>query len=418
MAETIGTLAGGIIGNKKAKGFDREAGIYARDALDAIKNIKVPEIAEQQRNYLLNELQGELTPEMLQAIEQGPSAFEDIEIDPRLKQAQMDALSYYSQVGEMGLTPNERSARNEIMRSQANQSEADRATALANAAQRGVAGSGIEMAAQLAGAQGAAERASQASDQLVSEAFKRSLDAQSDKATLANSMRTQDYNEAERLAQARDQIARVNAQQQIDTQSTNVGARNTAQSQNLANRQRVFEGNVNTKNTQQDRNKELFQTRFNNEFDKGTSSSSAYRQMATDKASEAAGTRARYTQMGQSIGKGMDDSGKQVMSMAGSAGMMMSDERLKKDIKSASGQIRQLLDKLDAYQYEYKDNKGLPEGEQIGIMAQDLEKAGPIGEAMVKETPEGKMVDYSQSMGTVFAALAALNKRLNDIEGK
>ena len=416
MAETIGTLAGGIIGNKKAKGFDREAGIYAQDALNAIKNIKVPEIAEQQRNYLLNELQGELTPEMLQAIEQGPSAYEGIEIDPRLKQAQMDALSYYSQVGEMGLTPSERSARNEIMRSQANQSQADRATALANAAQRGVAGSGIEMAAQLAGSQGAAERASQASDALISEAFKRSLDAQSKQADLASGMRTQDYSEAERLAQARDQIARVNAQQQIDTQSANVGARNQAQAQNLANRQRVFEGNLDTKNAQQDVNKGLFQTKFSNEFDKGSAASGAYRQMAEDKASQAAGTRARYTQMGQSIGAGADSGAKTMMSMGSMFGM--SDERMKKDIKEASGQIRQLLDKLDAYQYEYKEDKGLPEGERIGIMAQDLEKAGPIGEAMVKETPQGKMVDYSQSMGTVFAALAALNKRLNDIEGK
>jgi len=409
MGKAIGTIVGGIIGNNKAKGAQAESGVYAQDALNAIKNIKVPEIAEQQRNYLLKQLEGEFTPEMLQAIEQGPSAFEDIEIDPRLKQAQMDALEYYSQVGEMGLTPSERSARNEIMRSQANQSAADRATALANAAQRGVAGSGIEMAAQLAGAQGAAERASQASDELVSEAFKRSLDAQSNKATLANSMRTQDYNEAERLAQARDQIARVNAQQQIDTQSSNIGARNQAQAKNLAERQRIADENILTKNQQQDVNKQLFQTKFNNEFDKGTAASGAYRTRAQDKASEAAGIRARDTQMGQSVG-GIGDS--VVKAIIGS------DVRLKKDIKNASGQIRQLLDKLDAYQYEYKDNKGLPEGERVGIMAQDLERAGPIGEAMVKDTPEGKMVDYGQSMGTVFAALAELNKRLNNIEGK
>ena len=90
-----------------------------------------------------------------------------------------------------------------------------------------------------------------------------------------------------------------------------------------------------------------------------------------------------------------------------------SDKNIKKDF----------LDKLEAYTYEYKDKyKKDPragEGRHMSVMAQDLEKAGPIGKNMVDEDVDGvKMVNYAKGYGAVLAAQAHLNKRLNQLEKK
>lgn len=90
-----------------------------------------------------------------------------------------------------------------------------------------------------------------------------------------------------------------------------------------------------------------------------------------------------------------------------------SDKNIKKDF----------LDKLEAYTYEYKnkykDDPRAGEGRHMSVMAQDLEKAGPIGKSMVEEDSEGvKMVDYAKGYGAILAAQAHLNKRLNELENK
>lgn len=99
---------------------------------------------------------------------------------------------------------------------------------------------------------------------------------------------------------------------------------------------------------------------------------------------------------------------------------IVSDERLKKDIKPADAQIKDLLDKVGAHEYRYKDSvegkPGAAPGKHVGPMAQELEQSA-LGSKMVKETGQGKAVDYGQSMGTLLAALSHLNKRLENIEG-
>lgn len=101
----------------------------------------------------------------------------------------------------------------------------------------------------------------------------------------------------------------------------------------------------------------------------------------------------------------------------------LSDKRTKKDMSSYSDERikKDFLDKLEAYTYEYKDEyKKDPragEGRHMSVMAQDLEKAGPLGSAMVQEDENGvKMVDYAKGYGAILAAQANLNKRLDALE--
>lgn len=111
-----------------------------------------------------------------------------------------------------------------------------------------------------------------------------------------------------------------------------------------------------------------------------------------------------------------------------SGGMMMdpsmSDEKEKSAKKSESKKSddmssRKFLDALSPYSYEYKNpsKPGAGEGRYLSVMAQDLEKAGPVGKSMVSENEDGtKMVDYGKGFGAILAAQADLNKRLADIE--
>lgn len=106
-----------------------------------------------------------------------------------------------------------------------------------------------------------------------------------------------------------------------------------------------------------------------------------------------------------------------------------SDERSKDEIapqskiNSGSMNPKNFLDKLSAYSYEYKEGmKNKPnagDGRYLGVMAQELEKAGPVGKSMVQTSPDGmKQVDYGKGMGTILAAQIQLNERLKAIEAK
>lgn len=93
---------------------------------------------------------------------------------------------------------------------------------------------------------------------------------------------------------------------------------------------------------------------------------------------------------------------------------LVSDERLKEDIKPAKG-IGEMLAALKPSTYRYKDEQH-GDGERVGIMAQDLEKS-EVGKLLVRETPIGKAVDGKQSLGALLAAAAEHEKRLRKLEG-
>ena len=78
-----------------------------------------------------------------------------------------------------------------------------------------------------------------------------------------------------------------------------------------------------------------------------------------------------------------------LMNLGGMAAFGKSDERLKENIKK----IGTLDNGLNLYSYNYKDGYDLPEGRQIGVMAQEVEKVIP--EAVVMETDGFRAVNYA-----------------------
>jgi len=88
--------------------------------------------------------------------------------------------------------------------------------------------------------------------------------------------------------------------------------------------------------------------------------------------------------------------------------MMQSDENEKK-----------LVDHLQNHSYQYKDPSmpGAAPGTHFGPMAQELEKAGPIGASTVSTGPDGvKRVDTGRLSLALAGALGAMNNRVETLE--
>lgn len=95
-----------------------------------------------------------------------------------------------------------------------------------------------------------------------------------------------------------------------------------------------------------------------------------------------------------------------------------SDERVKKNVADTGRPVQSFLDKLHAHEYQYK-NPGAPgqaPGTHVSVMAQELEKAGPVGKQMVEDTPNGKMVNYGRGLAAMLASQADLHHRVKRLE--
>jgi Chaperone of endosialidase len=77
-----------------------------------------------------------------------------------------------------------------------------------------------------------------------------------------------------------------------------------------------------------------------------------------------------------------------LMNLGGLA-ILKSDERLKENIKK----VGSLDNGLNLYSYNYKDGYNLPEGKQVGVLAQEVEKVIP--EAVVEMDDGFKSVNYA-----------------------
>lgn len=96
------------------------------------------------------------------------------------------------------------------------------------------------------------------------------------------------------------------------------------------------------------------------------------------------------------------------------AGRLRSDKNAKTDVKDGSKASRDMLEKLAAAIYKYKNSKD-GKGPQLGVMAQDLEKS-KLGRQMVDGTPGSKTIDFAKGLGAMMASMADMHKRLKQVE--
>jgi hypothetical protein len=184
-------------------------------------------------------------PEAESTVTLGDSAMNGISLDPATRAAQMQALTELSQMttGD-GMSAIDAANVAQINRDIAQAQRGSRDAIAANMRQRGISGSGLDMAAQLQNQQAAADRASMAGQQEAADSLQRKMAALGQLGSLGGQMRGQDFNQAATVADANDAVARFNAQNSQAVMSRNVGSRNDATAADWRNKQGIANNNV------------------------------------------------------------------------------------------------------------------------------------------------------------------------------
>jgi hypothetical protein len=109
-------------------------------------------------------------------------------------------------------------------------------------------------------------------------------------------------------------------------------------------------------------------------------------------------------------------------------GAQFSDERSKASVNDLGPDLvqkkaaRDMLDRVQPYSYEYTDRAksyGAPEGRQVGVMAQDLQRSDAGRELVQRDPASGYLtVDYAKAAPTMMAGLADIEQRLSRLEGR
>lgn len=109
-----------------------------------------------------------------------------------------------------------------------------------------------------------------------------------------------------------------------------------------------------------------------------------------------------------------------LMGMGGSLlGGLLSDERQKEGVRDATPELLAFLQDMadKARAYRYKEGTGQEPGVHYGVMAQDLERT-KVGQTMVHDTPQGKVIDKDRALPTMMATVFELEAQLQDVSRK
>lgn len=292
------SLLGGIFGS----GDKAQSQELIAQSLRDYELMGIPPIEAQK--LLLEELKstGQLTPDLEQMVVQGPSAVGGIALDPAYKASQLKALDELSAIGDAGGMRLSDEASLEQALSKVRQSErGSREAIMANARERGVAGSGSELAAQLANQQNSAQNAYGSGLDIAAMAQDRALNAIMQGGELGGKLRSQEYGEKLDAARAADEIAKFNTQNQISTQQRNVMSQNAAKERNLSESQRIADSNVGTRNQQQQYNTGLYQQQFDNQLALNQSKANARGNQASNLQNSANSTQQMFGGIGQGL---------------------------------------------------------------------------------------------------------------------
>jgi hypothetical protein len=266
-----GAIIGGVAGaaipllmgdGSEESDMERQARLEALSIISQIQSPELQQIALEQYAS-----QGEITPEFEKEILQQDTAMKGISLDPRLKQAQMEALESLRDVGRTGLRAEDRLALEEIQMKAARDAQAQREAILQSRQMRGLAGGGDELVAALQAGQSEANTGRLAGLQQAAMAQRAALQGIAQGGQLGGQIRQQEYGEQSDLAKATDEINRFNTGAQIARQQRNINRTNEAQQANLANKQQLSNLNVGLANQQNIYNKQtLPQQQFENRF--------------------------------------------------------------------------------------------------------------------------------------------------------
>jgi len=282
IGSAVGGIVGGIIGDAKASGDRSKSQGYAEQAYNTLIGIGVPPDLSKEIVFQKFQQAGILTPEVEKAIELTHSAQAQLQEAPETREAQMEALQAFKQLGATGLGAQDRAALSQIRDQVQGDLEAKRQQILQSAQARGMGGSGAELISQLQASQSGANLASDQGLQVAAQAQQRALAALGQSANLAGQVRGQDYTSASNRAQAEDEMNRFNVGAQQQAQTRNVAAKNIAQQANLQQKQKIQDLNVDQTNQELLRQREAQRQNWLDQVSRAQSQASGYQGMSNE----------------------------------------------------------------------------------------------------------------------------------------
>jgi hypothetical protein len=202
-----------------------QAGQTAR-AREELMNLPIPDASKFYLDEKLMEAARVQDPDIFTSAAQGPSAMEAITEDPRLRAAQMQEIAGLEQLAETGFTPQMEA---DIMRAQQGLGttlRGAREAILQSMAQRGMAGSGLEMAQRAAAGQAATQAAATQGADIAARREASRMQALQGLGAAGGRVRGQEWGQKAQVGTAADEIA-----------ARNIAARNQAQQFNIQQQQ-------------------------------------------------------------------------------------------------------------------------------------------------------------------------------------
>lgn len=253
-------------------GSDDSAQKYLKQALQQYQNIQTPTIQSEQVNNLPEEsVQGTLTPKQIEAVDQDPSAYNDISLDPSSRQAQMNALKGYQEIADDGgLDANAKLGIQQVIDAAKQQSQGAQGAIQQQAQAMGQGGGDFALTQRAIAAQGASNNAANNGLQIAAEAEANREAALAGLSNVGGSINASDFNQAATKAGAQNTINATNQGYQNAAKTGNVANDMAGQQFNISNAQGVNASNTSAKQNQVYYNAGLPQQQFNNELQKAS----------------------------------------------------------------------------------------------------------------------------------------------------
>jgi hypothetical protein len=300
---TVAPIAGGLIGNALSGGDRNAASDMLKQIYQKYADLNVPDTEKMRLALEDYKSAGNLNLQSEQAQQLGATdAYQNIQVDPRLRQAQMDQLQTLAKLGDTSFTPSEQAQLNKMQRSVESDNQARLKALLQGQDQRGVGSSDAALASRMISSQSAANRQASEADDQAAMAFNRALQAKQAAGTLGGQMEGAQYSQAANLANALNSREQQNMLQRAGVGQRNTANFNQAQMYNLQNQQGILNQNVGLHNQQQQYNKQLEQQNFNNQLAKLSGMQGTGVNVANDYMNKANATAGMWNNIGKGAG--------------------------------------------------------------------------------------------------------------------
>jgi hypothetical protein len=262
-------------------GSSGKADKLSQESTDLWKGLQTPELSDLQVELEDAVYRGDVTVEQAQQILQDRSQMYGISLDPKFKQAQMNALKSLEDIGQnKGLTDMDRAQLSKIQAQEAAQQRGSREAILQNAQARGMGGSGLELMSQLQNQQSSADRQAARDTDVAGMAQQRALQALQSAGQLGTQYSDQSFGQQAAVAGAQDRINQFNAQTGNEMNRFNTGAINAGNMRDANTLQDVSNMNTGIRNTQSTQNANAVQDSFQNQLNKTQGTTGALQNQA------------------------------------------------------------------------------------------------------------------------------------------